>query len=224
MTEQGRSLFYQFRLALPGWRTAWVFTLLIVVAGAVVAFRSSDGFFVTGDQRGQRMLDSARYADAAEAFRDPFRRGEAMYRDGDFKRAAVVFGGLPGPDAAFNQANSLLMGGKYADSIKRYDRALELRPGWGDAVTNREIAVARAESLDFEGGNMTGGKLGADGVVFDPPGASSEGEDEVVEGEGMSDEEVRAVWLRQVATTPRDFLRSKFAFQASRQSAEGGTE
>ena len=38
----------------------------------------------------------------------------------------------------------------------------------------------------------------------------------------LSDEELRALWLRRVQTKPADFLRAKFAFQA--QSQEGGAK
>jgi Ca-activated chloride channel homolog len=38
--------------------------------------------------------------------------------------------------------------------------------------------------------------------------------------ETMSDAELRATWLRQVQTTPGDFLRAKFAYQASQEGAK----
>jgi Ca-activated chloride channel family protein len=34
-------------------------------------------------------------------------------------------------------------------------------------------------------------------------------------GGEVSDEELRATWLRRVQTTPGDFLRAKFAYQAA---------
>jgi Ca-activated chloride channel family protein len=38
-------------------------------------------------------------------------------------------------------------------------------------------------------------------------------------GEALSDEDLRATWLRRVQTTPGDFLRAKFAYQAAHEQA-----
>jgi Ca-activated chloride channel family protein len=138
----------------------------------------------------------------------------AYYRAGDFKDAASVLSGLPGAEAAYNHGNALVMLGKYKAAIAQYDRALQLRPDWDAASKNREIARGRADRLDVEPGNMTGGELGADDYVFDLSQKTPGAENEVVEGsQEMSDQEMRAMWLRQVQTTPGDFLKAKFAYQ-----------
>lgn len=198
----------------------------IIVAGTWGAAQNWNDFFITPDQRAQRLFNEGRFVDAAEEYQDPFHKGLSLYRNGDFEDAAKVFGGLPGPDAAFNQANSLFMHGQYEPAIKRYERALALREDWPDAITNREIAIARAKNLDFEGGDMTGGQMGADEIIFDldPNKNPEEFGEEVTMGKELSDEEMRTVWLRQIETTPRDFLRSKFAYQfATRPSPTDGT-
>ena len=77
--------------------------------------------------------------------------------------------------------------------------------------------------LKREGGDMTGGKLGADEIVFSDQKSPSSAPDEQVEVEGgqeLSEAELRAVWLRQVQTKPADFLRAKFAYQYSRGDNE----
>jgi Ca-activated chloride channel family protein len=80
--------------------------------------------------------------------------------------------------------------------------------------------MARAEALKKEGGEMTGGKMGADEIVFDQGKPSpSVGEEQVDGGQEAADAELRSIWLRQVQTRPADFLRVKFARQyATRQS------
>ena len=74
-----------------------------------------------------------------------------------------------------------------------------------------------------EGG--TGGMLGADEIVLDGSGrVANSGAEEVVEGEsGLSDAELRAVWLRRVRNDPADFLRARFAWQLQREESEDGT-
>jgi Ca-activated chloride channel family protein len=181
-------------------------------------------WWLTPDQQGQRLLARGEYAEAAERFRDPMRRGVALFRAGDFEGAAALFGRLATAEAAFNRGNALVMLGKYEDAIASYDQALQLRPGWGEAEENRRIARIRLERRqppeDDAGG--TGGKLGADEIVFDERGTKGSSE-EVVEAETEpSDQELRAIWLRRVQTRPADFLRSRFAYELARQREEAG--
>jgi Ca-activated chloride channel family protein len=137
-----------------------------------------------------------------------------LFRQGEFEQAAGVFAGYDTAEAAFNQGNALVMQGKYDEAIARYERALELRPDWEPAIVNRDISVARAARLRREGGDMTGGMLGADDIVFsDTKSPPSDQTEQTDGGEPMSDEELRAIWLRQVTTKPADFLRAKFAYQ-----------
>ena len=176
----------------------------------------------TPDQRGYRLFAGGQYQEASEQFADPMWKGVALFREGDFKGAAGVFAGFDTADAAFNHGNALVMLGKYEDAAERYARALEFEPSWDAAIVNREIALARAKALEKKGGDMTGGELGADEIVFSdgkpPPDA---GDEQMESGEEMSDAELRAVWLRQVQTKPAEFLRAKFAHQHFMRKARG---
>ena len=70
--------------------------------------------------------------------------------------------------------------------------------------------------LKQEGGEGTGGMLGADDIVFTEGNNSpSAGEEQTEGGKPMSDAEQRAVWLRRVQTRPADFLAAKFAYQVA---------
>jgi len=177
---------------------------------------------LTPDQQGQRFFERGDFAEATNSFTDPMWRGVALFRQGEFKMSAGVFAGMDTAAAAFNQGNALAMQGQYDAAAERYARALELRPEWDDATNNREIALARAAMLKQEGGEGTGGMLGADDIVLtegkSPPGA---GDERTEGGEAMSDKELRAVWLRQVQTKPADFLAAKFAYQQAMRPAPG---
>ncbi|MFO7708946.1 MAG: hypothetical protein R6V84_12300, partial [Desulfobacterales bacterium] len=111
----------------------------------------------------------------------------------------------------------------YETAMACYDRALERRPGWREATENRALAAARAEALDIEGGNMTEGKLGADKILFD---SGKKGPDaqttEIAGGKALSDQEIQALWLRRVHTSPADFLKAKFAYQEAVRAQGGG--
>ena len=68
--------------------------------------------------------------------------------------------------------------------------------------------------------------LEADEIVFsDQKSPPSENTEQTDGGEKLSDEELRAIWLRQVQTKPADFLRAKFAYQyGTRQAKTEGAE
>ena len=121
--------------------------------------------------------------------------------------------------------------GRYDEAIQSYENALEARPDWAEAAENLEIARVRKDRLappdDDAGG--TGGQLEADEIVFDDTGrVDKSGSEAVTEGgKEMSDDEMRAVWLRRVQNDPAEFLRTRFSYQLYRQEQDdtgGGDE
>ena len=177
---------------------------------------------LTPDQSGYRAFEQGDFALASKRFSDPAWRGVALYRDADFKQAAQLLSQLDTAEEIYNQGNALVMQGLYEQAAERYGEALKLRPGWKAAEQNLDIAVSRAKALKKEGGNMTEGKLGADDIQFsDKPDSGQSGEEQTIESEmPASDTSLQQIWLRQVQTRPADFLRSKFAYQLSRQQQE----
>lgn len=179
---------------------------------------------LTDNQKGYRLLLEDNFDQAAEEFQSLFWKGVSLYRGGKFEEAANAFSGMDNPEGALNHGNSLMMLGKYEAAIERYERALVLKPNWPPAVTNLAIAQNRAKSLEKKGGEMTGGKLGADEYVFSNNPSKNSGEETVTGGE-VNEAEQRAIWLRQVQTKPADFLRTKFAYQFQmKDSLAAGTQ
>jgi Ca-activated chloride channel family protein len=184
---------------------------LVMVIGAI----TWTGLWLTPDQQGQRLMNQSDYQAAAQAFEDPMRVGVAWFRAGEFEQAEQVFARLTTPEAEFNRGNCLVMRGKYDAAIERFDRALELRPGWSDAQINREIAVARAERTKQEGGDMGDQQIGADEIVFDKNKKSGGQDTETEKTQPLTDSAMQAMWLRRVQTKPADFLKAKFAYQST---------
>ncbi|MEN8213735.1 MAG: hypothetical protein ABFR19_05165 [Pseudomonadota bacterium] len=176
---------------------------------------ATSGFFRTADQQARVMLQQGDVAAAAQRFRNPQWQAASLYRAGDFKQAAGVYAGLPGSEAVlFNHGNALLMSGSYDAAIERYDAALQQRPGWQAAVTNRSIAVGRRDRIHHEGADMTGGQMEADkGFRFDKGPPKDQPQQPPAEGEGPVEGGMQDIWLRKVQTKPGDFLRAKFAYQ-----------
>lgn len=212
-------------------RVAVVLVLLLALITFSSASKADDGlmtgwqgWWLTPDQQGQRLMNQGRFAEAAETFKDAMHRGVAYYRAGDFEKAAGLFGRIRTAEAAYNRGNALIFLGRYEEAIESFETALELNPGWILAEQNRDLAVARKALLappdSDEGG--TGGMLEADELVFDESGRVNRSgqEQEIQGGEAMSDEEMRAVWLRRVQNDPADFLRARFAYQLARDAQE----
>ncbi|MEZ0170389.1 hypothetical protein [Microvirga sp. TS319] len=176
---------------------------------------------LTPDQRGAWAMHEGRYQEAADAFADPMRRGVALFRAGAFKEAAQTLSGLDTAEAAYDHGNALVMLGQYDSAVKRYDRALEREPGWAEAQANRTLARLRAERMKTTGGDTGNTDSKPDEVVFDPnkPKGGDGKDAPVTGGAPMSDEAVRALWLRGVQTRPADFLRAKFAYQLQNQDS-----
>lgn len=195
-------------------------TCFVVIAGAAVAALAVatwstgwDDLWSTPDQRGRRLLAQGRAADAAAAFADPMWQGVARFRAGEFKEAAQIFGGMDTAEAAYDQGTALVMLGKYDEAVARFDRALALRPGWADAEANRTLARLRAERVRQTGGEAGDQREGADQIVYDRSKKDQRGQETEVAGAPMTDEAVRALWLKRVQTRPADFLKSRFAWQ-----------
>ena len=168
------------------------------------------------------------YAAAEKAFADPARIALAQYRNGDFKAAAKTYARVPGAVGAYNQGNSWLMAGAYDGAVESYDRALGFRPGWKDAEENKALAIARKKAIDDAGKDAADEQTGQDDkpdeIVFD---GERKGRDDGAKPvdlgtQKLSDEQLRATWLRRVQTTPGQFLRAKFSYQAA--MAEQGTD
>jgi len=171
----------------------------------------------TPDQQANALFRDKRYAEAAKTYIEPLRQGTALYRAGDFKEAATAFARDSTSDGAYDHGNALVMLGKYDDAIKSYDRALALQSGRQDAAENRAIAVYRRDRLRLKGGDATGGETEPDAMIFEKNKKSTGEKVEVNMGDPLSDDELRALWLRRVQTKPADFLRAKFAFQLNQQ-------
>jgi len=185
--------------------------LFIVLAPSAVAFEWVDLWF-TPDQQGQRLMDRGEYQQAAGKFTTPESIGTALFLAGDFEKAASVLG------------RSAVMLGKYDAAIAAYQSALGKRPDWPAAEQNLQIATLRKQALappddDFGG---TGGMLEADEYVFDDTGRVNKSSNEQVidaADQQLSEDAMRAMWLRKVETRPADFLAARFNYQlATRES------
>ncbi|MCK0198549.1 tetratricopeptide repeat protein [Ancylobacter sp. 6x-1] len=193
--------------------------LVLVAALGIGVWRVGwERLWASPDQRGRYFAERGRWTDAGAVFADPLWRGVAQFRADDFKAAEANFAGIDTAEGAYNQANALVLLGKYEDAVKRYAHALELRPGWKEAQANQHIAELRAARLKSPGADAGDQREGADQIVYDKDARNPEGQETKATGAPMDDAAARALWLKRVHTEPADFLRARFTFQLQQQA------
>lgn len=205
-------------LTSPSWKTSAVILSLPLLGVLIYGTWSNPNFWRTADQRGDHLMAKKEYQKAEKAYSTPWRVGVAQYRNGDFEDAAHTFARVPGAKGAFNQGNAWLMHGKYDTAIQSYDRALGFKPHWQEAEDNKALAIARKKRIDDAGENRDQESADAykpDETVFDQKGDDKKSKPNDLSNQELSDTELRASWLRRIQTTPGDFLRAKFAWQAA---------
>jgi Ca-activated chloride channel family protein len=193
---------------------ALALTGFALAAGTLSHIYGWHDLWATPDQRGAWQLRQGRFAEAADSFSDPVWRGVALMRAGRFADAEQSFAESGTPLAAYDRGNALVMLGKYPEAIGQYDAALKARPGWPDARDNRALAQARQDMFAHQQGEQADQDQVAPDETYrrdrqrdnePPPGTQA--------SQSMTDESIRALWLRRVQTQPADFLRARFAYQ-----------
>ncbi len=206
-----------------------IIVVIIMQAPSAMALDWVDLWF-TPEQQGQRLLDQGEYQQAAGKFTTTESIGAALFLAGDFENAASVLGRSASAEAHYNRGNAHIMLGEYDAAIDAYLSALAKRPNWPEAEQNLQIATLRKQALappedDFGG---TGGQLEADEYVFDDTGRVNKSSGEQVidaADQQLSEDAMRAMWLRKVETRPADFLAARFNYQlATRENPQVGDE
>lgn len=181
------------------------------------------GLWLTSDQRGRLAFERGDFVAAASLFTDPVWRGVALYRSGDFAGAIAAFAASDTALAWYNRGNAqMLQPFAWGEALAAYDRALALRPDFPEAKTNRDLAaafVAYQRALDEERARQSSDQMNEkpDDTVVDQnaprPPQRPPSQPQQEGGQGLSDDEITAMWMRRVGGSPADFLRARFARQ-----------
>ena len=99
--------------------------------------------------------------------------------------------------------------------MQSYEDALRIRPDFLEAEENRKLVVSLIEEEKEEESSEEQGdpNLDADEVKFDDKG--KKGKEGEIDQSLFSDEQVAEMWMRNIQTSPADYLRFKFQIQAS---------
>jgi len=212
-----------------GTTVAWVVMLFVAVQALPAKaqeqpFRFAD-LWLTSDQQGRIAFDRGDYTSAAQRFADPMWRGIAAYRALDFLTAAQEFGKVETVEGRFALGNAEAQNHAWEKSIKAYDEVLKTQPGHRAAKTNRAIVTALFEAQEEkrrkqEQDDSAPPDQKADEMRVDPK--QKGGKRIQVKPEDVTTAGAAEAWMRAVQTTPADFLKLKFAIQATANAPGAG--
>ena len=210
-----------------GTTVAWVLALFLLQASPV---RAQDtprliDWWLTPDQQGRLAFDRGDYAAAAKRFADPMWRGIAAYRAFDFIAAAEAFSHVDTVEGRFALANAQAQNHAYEKAIAIYDEVVKAQPDNAAAKTNRAIVVAALQAKEEkrrkqENQDAAPPDMKADEMKVDPN--QKGGKKIQVKPDDLTTAGAAEAWMRQVQTSPADFLKLKFAIQAASDPAATG--
>lgn len=185
--------------------------------------------WLTPDQQGQIAFDRGDYHRAANLFTDPMWRGIAAYRAYDFIAARDSFRKVDTIEGRFALANAEAQNRDYEKAMKLYQEVLAQQPDNAAAKTNLAIVRAAYEAAEAKRRKEEQGEPDQpsyktpDGMKVDKQ--QKGGKRIKVTQQDLMTPGAAEVWMREVQTTPADFLKLKFAIQANSgpQPAATGT-
>ncbi|GIU38182.1 VWA domain-containing protein [Shewanella schlegeliana] len=115
--------------------------LLILIQPSTPVYASTwDDLWQTQDQQAMQAYQAKDYQDAASQFANPQWQASALYKAGDYEEALNAFEKDDSASGLYNQGNSLMQLGQYAEAQKRYQSAVEKNPDFDAAKSNLELA------------------------------------------------------------------------------------
>jgi len=204
-----------------GWTVRWTSAALAVVfvlpsTGGNIGFRWLD-LWLTPDQQGRYYYEKGEYEKAAERYEDPVWKGLALIRAGDDEGALNTFALSDSAEAWYNQGNALAHLGRYSEAVEAYQQALGRRHLWREAQENLELVrslIPRAKKKDKDEEQEISPNLPPDEVKFDEKG--KKGKRAQIQ-QKIDPAKLADIWMRNIQTTPADFLRLRFAIQAAQE-------
>lgn len=130
-----------------------------------------DDLWKTSDQQGAENYRNGQFAAAADSFENPSWKASALYKGGQYGRAAALYASAETPDDYYNLGNAFAKAGEFEKAIESYDEALQLSPADADIRFNRDLVAQlledkkrkeQQESQDQQGGEKPEQSQGGD--------------------------------------------------------------
>ncbi len=206
-----------------GWTVRWTsaalaFVFVLPPSTGTHHFSWMD-LWLTSDQQGRYFFERGEFKKAAERFEDPLWRGIALERAQDFDGAMNAFALSDSSEAWYNQGNALAHLGRYPEAVEAYRQALARRSSWVEAQDNLELVdslIPKPQAKkDKDKDQEEAPNLPPDQIKFDENG--KQGKKTLMKAK-LDPKELADIWMRNIQTSPADFLRQRFAIQAAQES------
>ncbi|GIU08419.1 MULTISPECIES: VWA domain-containing protein [unclassified Shewanella] len=99
-----------------------------------------DDLWQTQDQQAMQAYQAQDYKNAASQFKSPQWQASALYKAENYEQALKAFEKDDSANGLYNQGNSLMQLGKYAEAQERYQSALDKSPQFDAAKGNLDLA------------------------------------------------------------------------------------
>jgi len=207
-----------------GWTVRWTSAALAVVfvlppLGDQSGFSWTNAWmdrWLTHNQQGRYYFERGEYKEAAAKFEDPIWKGLALSRAGDYEDALNAFALSDSAEAWYDQGNALAHMGKYPDAVQAFQQALARRHAWPEAQENLalvESLIPKAQNKDKDQ-QEEAPNLPPDQMKFDEKGEQGKKTQVRIK---LDPKKMAEIWMRNIQTTPADFLRRRFAMQAAEE-------
>lgn len=102
-----------------------------------------ENYFMNSEEAGAKAFDAGDYKKAGEVFQDPYRKGVAHYKAGEFEEAEKMFKLSSRPevaaDAQYNLGNAYAKQEKFKEAVVAYEEVLKKCPDHTKAKENLEL-------------------------------------------------------------------------------------
>ena len=186
-----------------------------------------DDLWQRRDQQAQQALREERPGEAASLARNPAIAGEAWYRAGEYQRATEAWSALDLAASHYNRGNALALAGDFPAAAQAYQRALDYRPDFEDALYNKALVEQiqeqqeqQQQSQDGEGedeneqSDAEQQPSDQQGEQGEPQQGEGEGDSEQQESEGAEqqpgkpgEEQMAQAWSEEDAQAMEQWLR-----------------
>ncbi len=209
------------RLRMPGF--AVLLSIITAIGAAALGWQSLQaGDFVslwlTPDQQARQAYERLEFQAAYERFEDPAWKGIAAYDSGLYEDSAAAFGRLATAEGFFNRGNAFMKARDYGKAITAYQQAVADAPEWQEAQENLTLAIYTLEYIERVREQSDTGdesELSADDYVYD--NTQERGKEIEITQQSTIALASAEKWMRGVDTETREFLRTRFLLESSRE-------
>jgi Ca-activated chloride channel homolog len=203
-----------------GWTVQWsrgalaILILFPFPAASDLGRRFLD-LWLTPDQQGRYYFEKGNYATAAERFSDPMWKGIALTRAGNYADALNQFALSDSAEAWYDQGNALACLKRFPEAAHAYEQALQRKPGWPETEDNLALVRSLIPPPKKEDENQEAAPSPEKGESeMEKKGDSKKGTKRVA----VSSEQMADIWMRNIQTSPAEYLRRRFAIQAAEEA------